>query len=764
MRRLLWTVPLLLFLAAAARGAGVTVNAFNPSGPEGNSGVFLIQVVFSQAVPGNFAVTGNYQTVDGTATVADSDYLPASGVFVIPPGETSSTPITIGIVGDTRFEADETFRLVISNVTGGNLTEPGPYTFTILNDDAAPSVTVTSPSVTEGNSGTTAMAFEITLNAPAGAPVQAAYSTSGGTATSGVDYEAAQGTLTFAPGEVRRTVNVNVIGDTAFEENETVILTVTPSGAAASSGTGTIVNDDDRPASAVTIVSGNNQQGRLGQQLAQPLVVRVVNSLGQPVRGVTVQWTVTTGSAQLQPATSVTDAEGRASTNVTLNSVGAIEVRATAANLPPVTFTVNTQTSFESRAQGPVAIPIARALDRICARNEGEFGPVCRALSLLPDRDFSPALERIAPQQSGAQARVATEVVSAVAGGISSRLSAVRSGVDRFSMQQLTLAVNGRPVPLAALANAFLPQEATDAGGSAEEQESDYNGWSAFVSGNLGNGEREQRDGALGFDLKSRGLMFGVDRLLGQNIVGASLNLMQFDADLDSDTGSVDTTGYALSIYGSRGGLFAGGSPNAKFDGVHFDGSLSYGRNTYEAEHNVSIAGLPLGRATSENDANVLAVAAGTGFEAHTGRTDFDFSLSGTWSRASIDDLTEEGSGPLILFVRGQDVESVTATLGLNVRSAFAMPFGTLLPSVRAELIHEFEDGARFVTARFLRDRLGTEFTIPLDRADASYGRVGVGLQGAFPFGWSASLEATKDVLRSDLKFGTVQFNVLKSF
>jgi uncharacterized protein YhjY with autotransporter beta-barrel domain len=760
MRRLGITLSLFLALAAPARGAGVTVQAFNPSGPEGNAGITLLQVVFTQPAGSNFTTTGTYQTVDGTATVADNDYVPASGTFVILGGQTSSAPIEIGIVGDTKLEPDETFTLVISNVQGGTLSEPGPYTFTIVNDDAA-SLTVQKAAVTEGNSGTTPMPFVVTLTTAASVPVQATYATSNGTATAGTDYQAATGVLTFAPGETQRTVNVNVIGDTLFEDDETLTLTVTPAGGTPSSATGTILNDDDRPAAAVTIVSGNNQQGRLGQRLAQPLVVRVTNAINEPVRGATVQWVVTGGNATLEPSTSTTDADGRASTNVTLNSVGPVTIQARVGGLTAATFTINAQTSFESRAQGPVAVPIARALDAICARNETTFDAVCRALSQLPDADFSHSLERLAPQQSGAQSKVASEVVSAVTAGIAARLSAVRGGVQRFSTQQLQIAVNGRALPIAALAAALTPQEATDAGGA---EESDYNGWSAFVSGNLGTGERKARDGQLGFDLDSQGLMFGVDRLLGQNVVGASLNLMQLDADLTESNGSVDTSGYALSVYGSRGGLFAGNAPGSKFDGVHFDGSLTYGRNTYEAERSLTIGGLTVADATSENDASVFALAAGTGFEAHTGRTDFDLSLGGTWSRASIDDLTEEGSGPLILFVQGQDIDSLNASLGLNVRSAFPVPFGTLLPSVRAEMVHEFKSGARLVTARFLRDRLGTSFTVPLDQPDANYGRIGAGLQAVFPFGWSASVEATQDVLRSDLKFRNVQFNVLKSF
>ncbi|HEX6085805.1 MAG TPA: autotransporter domain-containing protein [Thermoanaerobaculia bacterium] len=762
MRRYWLALALLTALAIPARAAKITIHAFNPSGPEGNSGVRFVDVVFNQTAPGNLTVTGNYQTVDGTARVADNDYLPAGGTFIIPPGETESEPIRIGIVGDTKFEGNETFQLVISNVQGSTITEPGPYTFTIQNDDIPPTIAVSSPTVTEGNSGFTPIAFVLTLGAPAGTNVPVTFTVNPGTATIPGDYIAVStGTITFAPGETQRSVDLNVVGDTLFEDDETFTLTATIAGGTSATGTATILNDDTRPAAAVGIVSGNNQSARLGQQLAQPLVVRVTNSVGEPVSGVTVTWSVTGGAAQLSSTTSVTGADGRATTNVTVNSVGPITITASVAGLAPATFTINATTSFESRAQGPVAVPVARALDTICARNEQELSAVCRALSLLSDSEFSPSLERLAPQQSGAQSRIASQVVSAVTSGIAARLSAVRGGVERFSTQQLQIAVNDRPLPLASIAAAFAPQEATDAGGSEEDP---YSGWSAFVAGNLGTGERDARDGQLGFDLESQGLMFGVDRLLGSNILGASLHVMQLDAELDNANGSVDTSGYSLSIYGSRGGLFAGNAPNTRFDGLHVDGSITYGRNTYEAERDLTIAGLTVANATSENDANVFALAAATGYEAHAGRTDFDLTLGGTWSRADIDELSEQGTGPLLLFVQGQDVESLTANLGLNVRAAFPVPFGTLLPSLRGEYVREFKDDARLVTARFLRDRLGTTFTVPLDRPDASYGRIGAGLQALFPFGWSVSVEATQDVSRSDLNFRNLQFNVYKSF
>lgn len=731
------------------------------SGPEGDTGTQTLTLTYSLPDFANQDVTGDYQTVDGTATAADNDYVPAQGKWSIPIGQLTSGPINIVIVGDKKVEADETFTIVASNVQGANT--PAPVEVTIVNDDV-PVMTVSNPAVTEGNSGTVSMNFVVTLVPAAQIPVQATYQTGGGTATAGQDYQATQGTLNFAPGETQKTVTVLVNGDSIVEPDETLQLTVNPAGGVAVTGTGTITNDDTATPPQFTIDSGNGQQGLLGRPLPQPLVVQAVDFTGTSFPDPVVRWTVTKGEAFLSPASGPISLGGRASTTVTLNSVGPVEVRAALGNLT-VTFTLNSVTSFGDRAKGPVAVPVAKALDKICARNDNIFADACRSLSKLSDDQLTPTLEHVAPQPSGAQSKAASEVLSAVTSGIGARLAAVRNG-ERSSIQRLSLDRNGSSIPIGSMASAvFLDQPA----GGGGKDDSDYNGWSAFLSGNIGSGERIARLGQLGFDLKTHGVMFGVDRLVGANsVVGASVNWMNLDSKLDGGAGSLGTTGYALSIYGSRSGLLAGSAPPAgtgtHYDGFHIDGSLTAGRNSYDAEHVVDITGIPIWTAKSRNNANVFALAGGTGLEAHHGRTDFDVSLSGAWSRANIDDLTESGSGPLILFVQGHEVESLVGTAGFNVRSAWPVPFGTLLPSFRAEMVHEFRNGARLVTARFVRDTLGTSFTVPIDQPDANYGKLGAGLQAEFPRGYSALLEYTKDVLRADLHYWTLQFNVRKAF
>jgi hypothetical protein len=76
------------------------------------------------------------------------------------------------------------------------------------------------------------------------------YATSDGTALAGSDYDAASGTLTFAPGETTKNVDVLVRGDVVPENNETFALTLRNASGAALPATSAfaIIDDDDQSA------------------------------------------------------------------------------------------------------------------------------------------------------------------------------------------------------------------------------------------------------------------------------------------------------------------------------------------------------------------------------------------------------------------------------------------------------------------------------------------------------------------------------------
>ncbi len=97
------------------------------------------------------------------------------------------------------------------------------------------------------------------------------------------------------------------------------------------------------PGNATTIAlsSGNGQSATVATALANPYVVLVTDINGNPVQGVTVGWTATSGGGSMNPASSLTDVNGLASSNRTLGgTAGTQNATATVAGLTgsPVVF------------------------------------------------------------------------------------------------------------------------------------------------------------------------------------------------------------------------------------------------------------------------------------------------------------------------------------------------------------------------------------------------------------------------------------------
>ena len=92
----------------------------------------------------------------------------------------------------------------------------------------------------------------------------------------------------------------------------------------------------------MTLQSGAGQEAEAGTALPELLTVITTNLVGDPVAGVTVEWSVVSGGGRLSSATTDSDADGISSVTFTLGpSVGAQAVRAVASVSligSPVTF------------------------------------------------------------------------------------------------------------------------------------------------------------------------------------------------------------------------------------------------------------------------------------------------------------------------------------------------------------------------------------------------------------------------------------------
>jgi hypothetical protein len=225
---------------------------------EGDTGEQQMTFTVTLSAPAGLPVTMNYATINGTAT-SGADFTAGAGTLTFATGETTKT-ITVPILGDTTQEGNETFTVSLTNVANATVTKANG-TGTIIDNEIPPvAVAIGDATVTEGNSGAVNMIFTVTLAEASTAEVSVNFATSDGTAIGAVDYTSLNGTLTFAPGETSKTVSVSIFGDTIFEANET--LNVTLSGGLGvliqdGTGVGTITNDDVAPSISIADVTAN---------------------------------------------------------------------------------------------------------------------------------------------------------------------------------------------------------------------------------------------------------------------------------------------------------------------------------------------------------------------------------------------------------------------------------------------------------------------------------------------------------------------------
>ena len=247
---------------------------------EGESATFTVTLVPASGKRVTvFAISDTDASLGHTAT-GGKDYSIYEDVLTFEPGEISKT-VTLATTDDELDEADEeTFGLSVSfpaNATleGGVLVHSLTATVTISDNDDLPTLSVADVSAAEGDG----LTFTVTLSAVSGRDVTvdwtaAAFAELSDSATSGTDFTADSGTLTFAPagfevfnelgdfvsytlGEARKTFTVATTEDADEEENETFTVTLSNASNASiaeATAKGMINNDD-----AATLVSNTEQ-------------------------------------------------------------------------------------------------------------------------------------------------------------------------------------------------------------------------------------------------------------------------------------------------------------------------------------------------------------------------------------------------------------------------------------------------------------------------------------------------------------------------
>jgi alpha-tubulin suppressor-like RCC1 family protein len=157
-------------------------------------------------------------------------------------------------------------------------------------------IAVSDLNVLEGSAGTTTVNVSIGLSGPSPVPVNASFASSDLDATSPSDYGAVNGSVSFAPGEVSKTVSFNVVADSSVEPVEHLRITLSAlSGALPGRLVGVVkIIDDDSV--EPTLISVSNVSGPEGYTGGSTLFFPV--RLSRPaIAPVTVNYQTVAGSA-----------------------------------------------------------------------------------------------------------------------------------------------------------------------------------------------------------------------------------------------------------------------------------------------------------------------------------------------------------------------------------------------------------------------------------------------------------------------------------
>jgi hypothetical protein len=177
--------------------APTRVDASAHSVPIGASPVINVSV--SVPARSDLIPSGNVTVSDAGVMLGVSPLAHGAVSFTLVPLAAGDHSLLVTFSGDSDYEA--------SNAT-------------VVQTVTLPTISCTGTRLPEGNHGVTTATVVVTLSAPVPVTVRVSFSTVAGSAKEGEDYEKASGVVEFAPGEVTRSIELHILGDTSPEPSE----------------------------------------------------------------------------------------------------------------------------------------------------------------------------------------------------------------------------------------------------------------------------------------------------------------------------------------------------------------------------------------------------------------------------------------------------------------------------------------------------------------------------------------------------------------
>jgi outer membrane autotransporter protein len=253
-------------------------------------------------------------------------------------------------------------------------------------------------------------------------------------------------------------------------------------------------------------------------------------------------------------------------------------------------------------------------------------------------------------------------------------------------------------------------------------------------------------DVVRGFEGDSRALEIGFDRRMSDRLVlGGIAGFERMDYDFDAEAPGTNFTPAAVAGTAENDNtyltLFASWSVGeagfAELSGGFETIDGSYRRNSVFQESTRTIAQTNV-QAEGDADNEVTWLSFNAGFDHASGAWNLGPYAGLTWTRSKMDAYTERdlsGSG-LNMSFSGTSRESLLGHAGLRASYVASTRSGVVVPQLRVEFQHEFDNQSQRVAASYALDSAGTQYLFASSGGDRDSVNAGLSIAFVLKNGW----------------------------
>lgn len=365
------------------------------------------------------------------------------------------------------------------------------------------------------------------------------------------------------------------------------------------------------------------------------------------------------------------------------------------------------------------------------------------------------ANEQLTPFQALAQTTLAFSVANQQFRNVKNRMMLLRRGAARgIDISGL----NGNPEAQITPSTLSQLSGQSAGGGASADSDSPFDRFGVFVNGNFGVGDKDGTSRELGFEYDSQGVTAGIDYRFTDNfVVGTTFGYNGIKSDFDAARGSLNLDGYSFSLYSTYYN-----------DDFHLDGIFSGGWNDFDTRRNIQVPGLNQ-TAKGITQGNDYSFNITGGYDFHHQSLTYGPYGRVSYQNVQIDGYREKPTDPgspgfgSLATIDKQNAVSLQTALGGQLSYAISTSFGVLMPTARAEWVHEFHDDSRPLQWRF-SNLPQTSFTNVSDGSSRNFANLGAGLSATFAHGASAFLFYEAMVGRASLFENSISLGVRAEF